>query len=190
MNFAVAFDVAMGLLAVTFMVKGLLRGLSGEFFSLLGVLGGVFLSWKYSGVVAEWMGRFWKTGNPMALSITAMIVLYAAAVLAAALLCRMVKAFLKFTSLTFADRVLGVAAGGFKVAVLVLFLYAAFTAFSHTIPAEWMSGSVVMGCAEKSWPYARTVLEKFGLLPEMGLEQLFVPGGEPAEDEAKGSDGI
>lgn len=190
MNFAQIFDIVIAFVAVTFMVRGLLRGLSGEFFSLLGVIGGVFLAWKYSGALAALIRSFWTTGNETLVLLLAMVLLYVAAVITATLVCRMVKAFLKFTSLTLADRMLGLAAGALKVIVLVLFVYGAVTTYSSVVPTEWMRQSMVMEYTERAWPMVQSFLERHGLFPRGGLMNILVPGDSPSQNAPETIDGV
>lgn len=180
MTIAQIFDIVIAFLAVTFMVRGLLRGLSGEFFSLLGVVGGVFLAWKYSGVLAALIRSFWAAGNETLVVLLAMVLLYVAAVIMAAVICRMVKAFLKFTSLTLVDRMLGLAAGALKVIVLVLFVYGAVTTYSNVVPMEWMKQSIVMKYTETAWPTVQSFLERHDLFPKTGLMDILTPGDRPS----------
>jgi len=127
MTFSSIFDIAIALIVASFAVRGLFRGLSGEIFSLLGTVGGVIVAWKYSGVPAAWILSMFPEANPSMVSVGFMVAIYIGVVVLAASICRIVKAFLRFASLTFADRFVGRAAGILQGTVLLLVLYVGIT---------------------------------------------------------------
>ena len=166
MSFPLAFDLAVLLLTVTLAVRGVFRGFSGEVFSLAGTIGGVVLAWKYASLLSDWIRNMWDGVNGAFASVCAMVAIYIAVVLLSALLCRAVKAILRFAYLTFLDRALGFLAGLLKSAALVLFLYVGIATYSPFLPTAWMSGSLVMRGADTAWPPIRNFLEGQGLLPD------------------------
>lgn len=184
MNAAQIFDIAILLLILTLVVRGVFRGLSGEFFSLLGTVGGIVLAWKYSDSLADWLATFWPQGGAALLGISAMAIIYITSVVGAAIMCQMVRAFLKFTALAFVDRVLGAFAGLLKGAALVMFLYVGITTYSPILPSEWMEGSVVMRSAHALWPSVQAKMRDWGIfpedfsLPELDLPSLLSGGGD------------
>jgi membrane protein required for colicin V production len=183
MTFSSVFDIIIALIVATFALRGLFRGLSGEFFSLLGTVGGVVVAWKYSGVPAAWLSSMFPEANQSMVSVGFMVAIYIVVVVFAAAVCKMVKAFLKFASLTFADRFFGVVAGILKGAVLILFLYVGITTYSPFFPTEWMSSSYVMRGADAAWPGIQTFLGKHGLFPEnFTLPDLNLPGLFPEKN--------
>ena len=105
----------------------------------------------------------------------------------------MVRAFLKFTSLAFIDRILGAGAGLLKGAALILFLYVGITTYSPIIPSEWMGDSVVMRGAHAAWPVVQARMREWNIfpenftLPELNLPSLFPQAGE--ETDGGSSDG-
>ena len=193
MNVASVFDIVMLLIVITLVLRGLFRGFSGEFFSLLGTVGGIILAWKYSDPLAEKLAEIWPQGGSALLSVSAMALIYIAAVVGAALMCKMVRAFLKFTSLAFVDRILGAAAGLLKGAALILFLYVGITTYSPIIPSEWMGESVVMRGAHAAWPVVQARMREWNIFPEnfslpvLNLPSLLPKTGE--ETDGGSSDG-
>ena len=83
MNVASVFDIVMLLIVITLVLRGLFRGFSGEFFSLLGTVGGIILAWKYSDPLAEKLAEIWPQGGSALLSVSAMALIYIAAVVGA-----------------------------------------------------------------------------------------------------------
>ncbi|MDK2959248.1 MAG: rane protein required for colicin production [Synergistaceae bacterium] len=184
MTFSSVFDIAIALIVASFAVRGLFRGLSGEIFSLLGTVGGVIVAWKYSGVPAAWILSMFPEANLSMVSVGFMVAIYIGVVVLAASICRIVKAFLKFASLTFADRFFGAAAGIFKGAVLILFLYVGITTYSPFLPTEWMESSYVMRGADAAWPGIQDFLRKYDFFPEnFSLPDLNLPGLFPEKVE-------
>ena len=189
MTFSSIFDIAIALIVASFAVRGLFRGLSGEIFSLLGTVGGVIVAWKYSGVPAAWILSMFPEANPSMVSVGFMVAIYIGVVVLAASICRIVKAFLRFASLTFADRFFGAVAGVLKGAVLILFLYVGVTTYSPFLPTDWMGASYVMRGADAAWPGIQSFLKKHNLFPEnFTLPDLNLPGIFP-EKKAGGANG-
>lgn len=183
MTFASVFDIIIAFIVATLAIRGVLRGFSGEIFSLLGTVGGVILAWKYSTVTASWIRSWFPDANGALVSVGAMVLIYVTVVISAALLCRMVKAFLKLASLTFVDRMLGFGAGVLKGGLLVLFLYVGITTYSPFLSTEWMGASVIMRGANAVWPDVQTFLERFGFFPEeFTLPSLNLPYLYPLKD--------
>lgn len=189
MNFASIFDIIIALVAATFAIRGLFRGLSGEIFSLLGTLGGVVVAWKYGGVPAAWLLTWFPQSNPSMVSVGFMVAIYIGVAVLAAMLCKIVRAFLKFASLAFADRLLGAMAGVLKGAVLTMFLYVGLTTYSPFFPTEWMGESYVMRGAHALWPPLQAFLRDHDLFPEnFALPELDLPGPAAGEKgEGNGS---
>ena len=183
-TFASVFDSAIALIVATFALRGLFRGLTGEIFSIIGTLGGVFLAWKYSSVPAAWMMSMTPGANESMVSVGFMVAIYIAVVVLAASVCRIIRAFIKFASLTFADRILGFAAGILKGGVLILFLYVGITTYSPFFPTEWMGSSYVMRGADAAWPNIQIFLQNHGLFPEgFSLPSLNLPPLFPSNTE-------
>lgn len=186
MNVASVFDIVILLVIITLVLRGIFRGFSGELFSLLGTVGGIILAWKYSDPLATTLAGIWPQGGSALLSVSAMALIYIAAVVGAALMCKMVRAFLKFTSLAFIDRILGAGAGALKGVALILFLYVGITTYSPIIPSEWMAESVVMRSAHAAWPVIQERMRAWNIfpqdfsLPELNLPSLLPRKGEEA----------
>lgn len=184
MNVASVFDIVVLLIVITLVIRGIFRGLSGEVFSLLGTVGGIVLAWKYSDPLAEVLILYWPQAGSAVLSVSAMAVIYISSVVGAALMCKAVRAFLKFTSLTFVDRILGGFAGVLKGAALILFLYVGITTYSPILPSEWMEKSVVMMSAHAMWPSIQNKLREWNVFPEgFTLPELNLPSLLGSDEE-------
>ena len=176
MTFASAFDIVLALVAATLAVRGAFRGFSGEFFSLLGMVGGVILAWNYAAFPARWIASLWDGASEALLKVISMVLIYILAVLLANLACRGVKAFIKFASLTMVDRVLGVLSGLLKAVFLILFLYVGITTYSPFLPTAWIGDSLVMRQADVLWPDIQSMLESWKIFPkDFSLPELHLP---------------
>ena len=176
MTFASAFDIVLALVAATLAVRGAFRGLSGEFFSLLGMVGGVILAWNYAPIPARWIASLWDGPSEALLKVISMVIIYILTVLLANLACRGVKAFIKFASLTMVDRVLGVFSGLLKGVFLLLFLYVGITTYSPFLPTEWIGDSLLMRQADALWPDIQALLESWKIFPkDFSLPELSLP---------------
>ncbi|MDD2206527.1 MAG: CvpA family protein [Aminobacterium sp.] len=158
MTLALGVDVTIALVLAFLFLRGLFRGLSGEVFSLGGIVGGAYLAWRFGPTLTSWYLSRWS-GSASVILIISMVLLFVLVVVIASVVCRIVQAFLRWTSLSFIDRVLGGAAGILKGAVLVLFLYAllsAFSSFASPSP-QWMQESIAMKTASLAWPYVNSI---------------------------------
>ena len=126
-------------------------------FSLGGVIGGAFLSWHLGPALSSWYLEKWA-GNPSIVLVISMALLFILVVVIATLACRMVQIFLRWSALSFIDRILGGMAGALKGVFLVLFLYAVLMAFSSFISPQWFKQSIAMKLASQAWPYVNTFL--------------------------------
>ncbi len=176
MTFASVFDITLALVAATLAVRGAFRGLSGEFFSLLGMVGGVILAWNYAPFPARWMASLWDGPSEALLKVISMVLIYILTVILANMTCRGVKAFIKFASLAMVDRVLGVLSGLLKAVFLILFLYVGITTYSPFLPTEWMGESLLMSQADALWPDIQALLENWKVFPrDFSLPELSLP---------------
>ena len=153
-------DLVFLLLLVTFAGRGFWRGFSGELFSLVGSIGGVIVAWKTGPFIAEMMVPHFNF-SPTVILAGAMVIIYILIALLAALLCRVVKAFLRITQLSFVDRIFGSIAGILKTAVIIIFVYFVCLVFSPLISTEWMNTSFAMKTAGSVWPQINKYVSDF-----------------------------
>jgi uncharacterized membrane protein required for colicin V production len=162
MDLAAAVDIFAALLLVTFLVKGAVRGLSGEVISLAATVGGFLLAWKISIPVSDLMLQFFEI-DPSLARILSLVGIYALCLFVGAYIQRGVKAFLRLTHLSTVDRTLGAAAGAAKTFILLVLVYMALLALSPLVSTYWMKESVAMSSAEYAWPHIQSFLKKVHL---------------------------
>jgi len=159
MGIAFTVDLIVLFMTVYFVSRGLLRGLSGEIISIVSVVGGFLFAWYASGHVAEFLVKIFTLDASYA-RILCLFLIYLVCLLAGGILKRVVKAFLRFVSLSFVDRILGGVAGLVKSTVFLLLL---FMASSFMVPFTgdyWVKKSVSMNIAEVILPYVQDLMSK------------------------------
>ena len=157
MTLALGIDISIVFVLIFLSLRGFFRGLTGELFSLGGVIGGAFLAWHLGPALSSWYLEKWA-GNPSIVLVISMALLFILVVVIATLACRMVQIFLRWSALSFIDRILGGMAGALKGVFLVLFLYAVLMAFSSFISPQWFKESIAMKLASQAWPHVNTFL--------------------------------
>lgn len=170
-----ALDIGFALLAAFLAFRGCWRGLSGEVISLAGTVGGCLVAWAFGPGLATVLVSSLGMSAGLAI-ILALVVLFLAVMVAAALLGRLVRAFLRFTHLTLFDRILGLAAGLAKTGLVLMLFYGGVLLFSPILPMEWAEESRAMELASRGWPAVERILDATGFWPV--LEDLpHRPGG-------------
>ena len=185
MTFAQIFDAASACALAFFVVRGVLRGLTGEIVSLLGLVASFVCSWMFSrpstdvilryfpnwdrallsgiyGSGAEhYTGRGW---DRTILELICSVVIFMAVSLAFAGLARVLRSLVKAARLSFLDHTLGAFSGAARVFLALLLVYGAVTLFSSVVPDEWMRESVAMKTASVAWPPVFEILTERGWL--------------------------
>ncbi|NLL37503.1 MAG: CvpA family protein [Fretibacterium sp.] len=178
MSFAWIFDIAMGCVLAFFLVRGALRGLTGEIFSLLGLLAGIFFGWTFARPAAELILGFFPSWDPTITELLCSIAIFIGASLVFALLGGLVGLLVKAARLSFMDHLLGAGMGVLKACCLVLFIYGVVSIFPTLIPSDWMKESYAMRGAAVVWPPVRSFMEERNWLD---LSPLRGPGPERRE---------
>jgi uncharacterized membrane protein required for colicin V production len=173
-----AADMILGAISVFWIGKGFWIGLSGEVFSLLGVLAGLLVAFKWSPALAffllerPWIPRI----SEGVLTFLCGIGLFADCNFAAAWVCRLTRKGLKAARLGGLDRFLGAVAGGSKAAILILFLFGASHLLSSGTPPKWVVESRLLNTAAQVWPETEKILSEWKIVDLKGLSPL---SGEP-----------
>ena len=173
-------DIGFALLAAFLAFRGCWRGLSGEVISLAGTVGGCLIAWTFGPALAAVLTNSLGMSTGLAI-VLALVVLFLAVMVAAALLGRLVQAFLRFTHLTLLDRILGVGAGLAKTGLVLMLFYGAVLLFSPIMPMEWVEESRVMDLASRGWPAVERILENTGLWPSPDVLPT-LPGGRTSSE--------
>ncbi|MCD6182698.1 MAG: CvpA family protein [Thermovirga sp.] len=159
MGLAFTVDLIVLFMAIYFVSRGLLRGLSGEIISILSVVGGFLLAWYWSDKAAELLVSWFALEAGYA-RILCLFLIYLLCLIAGGFLRRVVKAFLRFVSLSVVDRFLGGIAGLLKSLVFLLLIYMATSFLVPFMGTDWVKKSVSMNIAGVVLPYVQDLMGK------------------------------
>ena len=152
MSFAHVFDLGAAFALAFFVVRGAIRGLTGEIIALLGLIASVLCGWTFARPVGAVVQNYFPTFNPAVTELICAIAIFMCVSLAFAVVCKIMRAIVRAADLTFLDHVMGAVAGGLRAFVVVLFIYGVMTIFSPILPNEWMQNSIAIKGASAVWP--------------------------------------
>jgi uncharacterized membrane protein required for colicin V production len=166
-------DITMLCVGVFFVVRGILRGLSGEIISLFGTVGGFICAIKFYGplenLLMERLGL-----SVLAATIASMLAIFLAIFFGCSLLESGVKKIISKTSLTSTDKFLGACVGLIKLYIITLFVLVGGEILAPVTGGAWdkaLSESRVMTVAIFTWPLVSPALERTGMIPDIGAIQ-------------------
>ena len=177
MSFGAVIDMTFLFITVSLALRGLFRGLSGEVLSLAGTLGGLYLAFARADVVAGFVRSHFDITENVAYGV-GLVAVFVAVNLAAALLCRLVGAFLKATHLSLLDRLLGLGAGALKGIASLLVVYGGLLMAGPLVPPQWSEGSRSLSFAAQIWPRLIPYLHENGL----AFDSIPVPAAPASPD--------
>ena len=99
--------------------QGLSKGLVGQVFSLLAIIAGGYLAIHFAPDAAEWASGIWKDADPTALRLASFAVLLTAGILVTGLVGKLLTKLVKFATLGWINRLLGLVFSIFKTALLL-----------------------------------------------------------------------
>jgi membrane protein required for colicin V production len=175
-----AADMVLGAISVYWIGKGFWIGFSGEIFSLLGILAGLLISFKWSVALARFfLEQGWTPRiSEGFLVLLCGVLLFTACNLAAAWVCRLTRKGLKAVRLGGLDRALGALAGGAKATILVLFLFGSSHLLFNGVQPKWVSESFLLKTASQVWPETERILAEWKVLDLQGASSF---SGEPRQ---------
>ena len=156
------FDIGAACLFAFFIVKGALRGLTGEILSLVGLLASVACGWTFAQPAANFVLRYFPTWDHIITELLCAIAIFIGVSLAFALMEKVLKIITKAAKLTLMDHVMGAVAGGLRAFGITLFIYGIVSIFSPVAKSEWMKESLVMRQVAVVWPVVFETITKNG----------------------------
>ena len=183
-------DVVFLLIGVASIAFGIKRGLSGEFVSLLGLVGGTYCALNFSAPIAKFFISQFGLYDLAAKGLS-MFAIFIAVLFGASLLNKSLKKVIRIAHLSLMDRLGGALAGALKAYILFLIVFVGAALLSPIITPKWMKDSTVMELTAKSWPSVYPILEAYGIIPEFHPEktldyfnpiQLYPKGGNPKKN--------
>ncbi len=159
-------DIALLALGSYFAIRGLFRGLSGELFSLIGLVGGFYCSLTFYTPLASFLTIYLDVTHLVS-SALSMLAIFLAIYVGCTLLLKGIKTILRETSLTWLDKTLGVGAGVVKTYLIALVLLVAGMVASPIAGDAWVQESKALIATAKTWPYVYPMLDRVGILPDL-----------------------
>lgn len=158
-----AFDILIVVILGYGLIWGIFRGLVKEVSSIIGVIGGFILAYRYYGAVAAWLSGI--VSNPAYRNILAFLVLFCGVVIVVNVVAIVLKYLLNLVFLGWLDRLGGAGFGVVKGVLIVSVLFMMLTAF---LPkgAPLIKDSV---CA----PYVALVSEKIAAVVSSDVKSEF-----------------
>ena len=159
-------DIVLLALGGYFIVRGLMRGLTGELFSLLGVIGSFYCSMTYCTPLSHYISTQWNI-NPLITTTIAIVVIFLAVFLFCTLMGKQVKKILKETHLSRFDTVLGGVTGFLKTFMIILAILVIAIVVSPLTGNGWVRNSKVLMATAQALPLIYPPLEERGLVPNI-----------------------
>jgi len=163
MAFAHIFDIGVALTLAFFVLRGGMRGLTGEIVSLLGLVVSAFVGWTFAQPLSVIVLHYFPDWNATMTELGCAVVIFIAVSLAFSALGKMLRFIIRMASLTILDHVLGAAAGVLRAFVIVILIYGTVSMFP-IIPGAWMEDSIAMQGASTVWPTVFQVLINSGMI--------------------------
>ena len=170
-------DIILLLLFIPGIVRGLSKGLLEQAVSLVGIVLGALLAYKYYAAVGAWLGGFWEISETVLniLGFTFILLLSLTVVMLAA---KLITKLADMASLGWINRVLGLVLAILITALVLGLLILVFEAlnnqFQFVTDSKTLSGSVVYPILKD---FTQTVLPF--------LKQIVAPAAEAVSDVAE-----
>ena len=174
MTFTYVFDIGAAFALAFFVVRGALRGFTGEIISLLGLVASGLCGWSFAQPLSAVILSYFPTWNPTMTELACAAAVFMGVSLVFAVLSKIMRTLVKAANLTFLDHAMGAVSGSLRVFVIVLFIYGVVSLFPRIIPGEWMEDSVAMKGASVVWPAVYKVMTENGWIDQSQLTQ-FTP---------------
>lgn len=163
-------DIVLLALGCWFVVRGLFKGFSGEFFSLVSVVGGFYCATRFYTPLAAMLRD--ATGlSQFVSSAVAMGAIFLVIFIVCAAGQRVARGLIKATRLSWLDKIFGAAAGFLKVYVISLLTLVVGMVASPVTGDAWVRDSIALTAAAKTWPYVGPVFQDLGILPDLAQLQ-------------------
>ena len=162
MTFAHVFDIGAAFALAFFVVRGAMRGLTGEIISLLGLITSVLCGWMFARPLSGVVLSYFPAWSPTVTELACAFAIFIGVSLAFAVVNKIMKALVRAANLSFLDHVMGAVSGSARAFVIVLFIYGIMTIFSPAIPGDWMEDSMAMKGASAVWPTVYKIMTDNG----------------------------
>jgi membrane protein required for colicin V production len=158
-------DIVLLLIGGFFIVRGIMKGFTGEIISLVSTVGGFFCATKFYGPIAGILTEKLAISQIVA-TILAMLGIFFVIFFGCFYLELSVKKVLEKTKLTSTDKFLGACVGFIKFYVITLMVLIVGHLITPMMGDDWMKSSNIIVIADKTWPLVYPMLDKAGLIPD------------------------
>jgi uncharacterized membrane protein required for colicin V production len=162
MTFARAFDIAMACMFAFFVLRGALRGLTGEIVSLLGLIASITCGWTFAHPSANVVLSYFPNWDPTLTGLVCSAVIFISVSLVFAIVGKILRSLVKAADLSLLDHLTGAFSGGARAFFVVLLIYGVLSVFSPRIKSGWMQESLVMSSVSAVWPGVLKILADNG----------------------------
>ncbi|MDR1379022.1 MAG: CvpA family protein [Synergistaceae bacterium] len=162
MSVANIFDIGTACLLAFFIVRGGLRGLTGEIVSLLGLVASVTCGWTFAQPLAAAVLERYPNWDRTITELACAVIVFMAVSLVFAVLGKMLRVLVKAANLSLLDHLVGAVAGGLRALLVILFIYGVLSIFTPVLQSEWVAESLVMKQAAVVWPFVLDFLTARG----------------------------
>ncbi len=164
MSAGLIFDIGAAVVLAFFMVRGLIRGFSGEILGLIGFFASLFCAWHFARPAAGLVLNYFPRLDATLTGLACAVIIFILVSLAFALLDGILSLIIKAAKLSMLDHTLGIVVGAFKTLCIVLLIYGVLKTFPTFLPTEWMAESYTMRGAASAWPPVIGFLEEHGII--------------------------
>ena len=155
-------DIVLLLCFIPAVVKGLSKGLINELISLVSILLGAWLAFKFSGVVSTWLSQYLQL-DPKVVNVIAFAIIVILVILLLYFIGQLLTKVVKITTLGWLNRLLGMVFGILKVALvlgLVIMVFAGINAKWGIVKSSTLDDAVIYNAlkhfAETVFPYLKS----------------------------------
>ena len=167
-------DIILLLLFIPGIIRGLSKGLMEQAVSLVGIVLGAWLAYRFYAEMGAWLGGFWKLSST-ALNIIGFAIILLLSFAVVIILAKLITKLLDMASLGWINRILGLVLSLFVTALVIGILILVFEAlngqFGFVSDSKLISGSVI-------YPFLRDFAQT--VLPF--LKQIIAPATEAIEN--------
>ncbi|MDR2179270.1 MAG: CvpA family protein [Synergistaceae bacterium] len=162
MTFARVFDIGTACMFAFFVVRGALRGLTGEIVSLLGLVASITCGWTFAEPLAAVARGYFPSWDPTLTGLICAAVIFISISLVFAIVGKIVRSLVKAANLSLLDHFTGALSGGARALCIVLLVYGVISVFSPLVGSSWMQESWVMSNVAVVWPGVVKILADNG----------------------------
>ncbi|MDR3281051.1 MAG: CvpA family protein [Synergistaceae bacterium] len=163
-------DIILLAIGIFFVVRGILRGISGEIFSLLGTAGAFYCAVRFYSPIGSVLQE--KLGlSATVATILTMLAIFFVIFFGCTYLEWSVKKVIEKTRLTATDKLFGAGIGVIKFYMIALLVLISSIILAPMTGDGWVQESRALTLTAATWPLISPVLDKAGLIPDVAAIQ-------------------